>query len=387
MKNCLQKALAVQNETVGHRRYLHENAEVGFDVPKTTDYIYKQLTGYGYVPKKMPKGGVIAEISPKEGDRDGFILLRADIDGLKMQEESGLPFACKSGHMHACGHDMHAAALLATAKLLKQEHLHCPVRLLFQPAEEILQGGKYAISKGVTKGVKSAFSLHVLSGVEMPVGQVMLSGAGVIAPSADMFTIRIQGKSCHGAIPHDGVDGMAAASAVLLALQNLSAKEIPLGKGLLTVGSFHAGDNPNVIAGEATLQGSCRAFDEKTRAFVKGRIRQIVKGIAASYRAKGTVVFFGGCPSLLQDERLLLDMRKNLEKELGKEKVILADGDKRAGGSEDFAYISREVPSLLVSVSAAQKGGGQPLHHPKVLFDEDCLPTCVATYLAFALQG
>ncbi len=388
MKELLSAAKAVYQETVAHRRFLHEHAEVGFDLPQTTDYIYEKLKEYGYQPKKLDKGGVIAEILPKDGGREGFILLRADVDALKVKEESGLSFACKSGRMHACGHDMHAASLLGAAKILQaqKEKLHRPVRLLFQPAEEILQGGKYAIDCGVTEGVACAFALHVLSGAEVPVGKVACSAAGVSAPSADMFEIEIKGKGCHGAMPHEGVDALAPAVAVWQALQGIVAREIPVGEGLLTVGSLQSGESGNVISDRALLKGSCRAFEEPVRAFIKRRIDEIAKNIAKGYRARAKVRFFGGCPALLQDKKLLEKWSAALGKTLGEDKVSVAQtAVKKISASEDFAYISEAVPSLLVSVSAAQNGGGYPLHHPKVIFEEEALLTAVAAYATVAL--
>lgn len=383
----MKKAWAIQEETVAHRRYLHERAEVGFDTPLTMDYIDKTLKGYGYRPKRLPKGGIIAEIGKKEGGRDEFILLRADVDGLKMVERSGLPFACKTGHMHACGHDFHASSLLSAAKLLIKERLSNPVRLLFQPAEEVLEGAKYALEKGVCDDVVAAFSLHVLSGVDIPVGKVLCAGAGVLAPSADTFEVRITGKGCHGATPYQGVDSLATATTITQALIEMIAKEIPIGEGLLTIGKLEGASAPNVISGEVIVGGSCRAFDEEVRAFIKRRVAQIAKGIATAYRAQAKVRFFGGCPCLVQDRDLLEKTKKTFCEGLGKEGIISAAEDgRKMGASEDFAYISAAVPSVLVSVSAAQKGGGYPLHHPKVVFDERALPTCVASYLAFATQ-
>ncbi|MBQ8427766.1 MAG: amidohydrolase [Clostridia bacterium] len=387
MKSIWEESLSVQAEVIKHRRYLHEHAEVGFDLPKTTEYIYNQLKKYGFLAKKMKKGGVIAEIPAKDGGRDEIILLRADVDGLKIQEESGLEFACPNGRMHACGHDMHAAALLGAAKLLKNKRLPCSVRLLFQPAEELLQGGKYALSQGVAERVKCAFSLHVLSGVEAPVGTILLPVAGVTAPSADNFTLSFTGKSCHGATPQEGVDAIAAANAVWQGLQTLVAREIATGDGVVTVGGFQAGESPNVISEKAVLQGTCRTFDDATRAYLKKRIREMTKWVSQAYRVRGETRYSGGCPCLRQDEKLLESAKRSWTESWGKEKVSATfSTQKRVGASEDFAYIAEAVPSLLISVVASQKGGGYPLHHPRLVFDERALSTCVACYLSFAIQ-
>lgn len=386
--NCLRAAQEMEQEIVRHRRTLHRCAETGFDVPETTAYIDDVLKGYGYQPKRLKKGGIVAEISPKEADRDGFILLRADIDGLKMKEESGVEFASENGNMHACGHDMHAAALLGAAKLLRerQEKLSVSVRLLFQPAEEILQGARYALDAGVADGVRAAFSLHVLAGLDVSVGKILFSGAGEVAPSSDYFQVAVKGKSCHGGAPHGGVDALLTAADILLRLQTVIAREVPCGKGVLTVGTLQGGDSPNAIAGECKFQGTLRAYDEQTRTFMKKRLKEIAGLTARSYRAAARVSFSGGCPSLYQDKNVLRATREAFEKEFGTSQIVSAEqGGVMRGGSEDFAYISRAVPSVTVSVSAAE--GGVPLHNPRLVLDEQALCVCTAAYLTFALAG
>ncbi len=380
----IEEAKRCQKETVKHRRYLHENAEVGFELPKTKKYIVETLEGYGYQPKMLKNGVIVAEIAPKEDTRAGFTLLRADMDALKMREESGLPYACTSGNMHACGHDMHTAALLTSAKILSKnrEKLPRPVRFLFQPAEEILEGGAAAVREGVCQGVERAFALHVVSGVPFACGSILFSGEEISAPSADVFEIGLTGKSCHGASPHEGVDAIVPAQAICVALQARS-KEIPLGEGLITVGYLSGGSSGNILAGQAVIKGTCRAFDEEIRAYIKDRIREIVRGIAKAYRVKAKAIFSGGCPGLRQDKEVRAQCLTSFQKAFGEMVVDLSDEKRRVGASEDFAYISREVPSLLVSVSAGGENA-YPLHHPRIVFDEKALSVCVATHLLFA---
>ncbi len=357
------------------RRALHERAETGFALTETKRYIKEQLQALGYVPKDCGKAGIVALIG-KETKR--CVLLRADTDGLPMYENTGLPFACKRGNMHACGHDMHAAMLLGAAKLLKEKEreLKGCVKLLFQPAEEILEGAKDCIEAGVLNDPKpqAAFALHVSTGNDLPTGTVVLSSRETSAPAADYFEIKIKGKSCHGATPDKGIDALVAAAHILLALQTLPAREQAVENPfVLTVGTLQAGSAGNAIAENAQMQGTFRAYDETTRAYIKDRIKEIAKNTAKSFRASASVRFLGGCPTLKNDLKLVDFAETEIKTLFGENSVVKTDG--RGGGSEDFAYFSHEVPSLLLVIGAGEKKKGfeYPLHHSKTDFDEAAL--------------
>ena len=390
MNELLKDAKRLEKELIEHRRYLHENAECGFDLIKTTAYIKKQLTDMGYTPRKCGKAGLIAEV----GKGKKRVLLRADMDGLPIEEKSGVSYACKNGNMHACGHDMHAAMLLGAAKLLKEKEgaLKGGVRLLFQPAEEVLQGAKDCIKAGVLEGVSCAAMLHVLTALDIPMYEVIVSSEGVSAPAADYFSIEVKGKGCHGSSPWKGVDPLTAAAHILLGLQALSARELsPMQTAVLTVGSIQTEAAGNAISDTAILHGTLRAFDEEVRAFVKERMEWIAKKTAQAFRATARVKYGGGCPTLINDgklSRLALEGAKSL---LGGEKVCTSkelggDVRQREGGSEDFAYISHAVPSVMIALAAGErsKGFAYPLHHPKAKFDENALATGAALYAAVA---
>ncbi len=384
----------MQEDLVAWRRYLHEHAEVGFDLNKTTDFIKGELEKMGCAPQKCGRAGLVATL----GEGKHTFLLRADMDGLPVKEKTGKSFACKHGHMHACGHDMHAAMLLGAAKLLKgrEWELGGKVRLLFQPAEELLEGAKDVIEAGVLKGVDGAMMIHVLTNVELPVGTVIVA-KGVSAPAADYFTIEVKGKSCHGSTPWKGVDALTVAARILLALQEISARElVPATPFVLTVGSLQGGVAGNVIADYAVLKGTLRAFDEGTRTTVKKRIEEIVKGMAQTFRARVKVSYEGGCPTLVNDEKLAVFAEKVGKELLGENCVFNSqtlggDTKEKSGGSEDFAYISHEIPSVMAAIAAGEtkKGYAYPLHHPKVDFDEDALCVGAAFYaqVAFGVCG
>lgn len=390
MERLLQDAKKLQKDLVEHRRYLHQNAEVGFDLTKTADYIKEQLKNMGFTPKEVGRYALTAEI----GKGKPAFLLRADMDGLPIEEQTKEPFACKSGHMHACGHDMHAAMLLGAAKLLKEreKELKGRVRLLFQPAEELLEGAKTAVENGVLTNPKidGAMMLHVLTGVPLDTGCVVVAH-GVSAPAADYFTVEVQGKGCHGSTPWKGVDASAVAAKILLGFQEITAKEVSFATpSVLSVGNISAGTAGNVIADSAILKGTLRTFDEGVRAFIKTRIEEIVKYTAKAFRAKAKVKFGGGCPSLLNDGKLsalALQTAEELLDEKAFSSVEMGNSEEK-GGSEDFAYISREVPSVMLALSAgnSKEGYAYPLHHPKARFDERALYIGSALYAAVALK-
>ncbi len=390
MEELLKNAKKMQAELILHRRYLHENAECGFALTKTLAYVEKQLKGMGYTPKKCGKAGLIVEVGKgKKG-----VLLRADMDGLPIAEKSGLSYACKDGNMHACGHDLHTAMLLGAAKLLKanEGRLNGNVRLLFQPAEELLEGAKDCIKAGVLEGVDHAVMLHVLTALDIPMGEVIVSSEGVSAPAADYFSIEIKGKGCHGSSPWKGIDPLTVAAHILLGLQALSSRELsPMQTAVLTVGSIQTGEAANAISDAALLHGTLRAFDEDVRSFVKGRMETLVKRTAQAFRASARVQYGGGCPTLVNDGELSELAYKAAKGLFGKGAAFTSaelGGDVRqnGGGSEDFAYISHAVPSVMIALSAGERSKGfvYPLHHPKAKFDENALPIGAALYAELA---
>lgn len=391
----LTEAKAMEAEILAHRRWLHAHAETGFDLTNTLPYVQNVLEEMGYTPIPCGRAGLVATV----GQGDSVLLLRADMDALPIQEESGVDFACHDGRMHACGHDMHTAMLLGAAGILKkhESELRCTVKLMFQSAEEIFEGSADMIEHGVLENPKvdAAMMIHVTAGVPLPAGTVIVSAPGVSAPAADYFTVRVQGKGCHGSAPQNGVDPITAAAHILIALQEIQARELAASdEAVLTVGIFHGGTAENVIADGATMGGTIRTYDEGTRAYLKERILQISQGIATAFRAEAEVTFGSGCPTLVNDAALCNQVAGWLKSLLGPGKVLTTaplspDGKpSRGGGSEDFAYISQKVPALMLALCAGEpdKGFLYPQHHPKVRFDEDALTTGTAVFAWSALQ-
>ena len=391
----LQEAKALQEEIKSHRLWLHTHAETGFDLTETKPYVKSALMKMGYTVQECGKAGLVTTVGKPGGK---VLLLRADMDALPIAEEADVDFACQNGRMHACGHDMHTAMLLGAAKILKahESELDGMVKLMFQPAEEIFEGSKDMIASGVLENPRpdAALMIHVAAGMLLPAGTVVVSAPGVSAPAADYFTIRVHGKGCHGSAPQNGIDPLTAAAHILIALQEIHARELSASdEAVLTIGTFHAGEAGNVIPDTATMGGTIRTYDEKTRAYLKERITAIAKNVAEAFRAGAEVGFGSGCPTLVNDKGLSETVTGYLKNLLGANRAFTTaelSGGKpaRGGGSEDFAYVSHEVPSLMLALAAGEpsKGYVYPQHHPKVKFDESVLSTGAAVFVDCALQ-
>ena len=381
----LKEAKEIESEIVSDYRSLHKMPETGFDLIKTSAYVKSRLDEIGIEHSECGKNGIVALI----GDRrdNGCMLLRADMDALPIKEEADVAFRSENCAMHACGHDAHTAMLLGAAKILKkhESELAGCVKLLFQPAEELLEGAKNMIEHGILENprVDAAVMLHVIVGTELKSGSVIISSGGVSAPSADYFQITVKGQGCHGSTPDKGRDPLAVACRIVTALDEIKAKELPISeRAVITVGCINSGNVPNVIPDSATIKGSVRAFNEDVRGYIKERINKIVSGIAGAFETEGKIDFYSGAPSLLNDEGLSNVVEALAKSTLSPELVKTSDLINReaernsrkseGAGSEDFAYISRSVPSVMIGIAAGnlKEGYIYPLHHPKVSFDE-----------------
>lgn len=346
-----------------HYENLHKIPETGFDLYKTKQYVKNALNELGYAVKESGRCGLYTEI----GSGEKIFLIRADMDAL--------PFSNRN--IHACGHDMHTAMLLGAAELLKasESKLKTKIRLMFQPAEEILEGAKDMIDSGILDGVNAAMMLHVMPNVPFKTGTVAIPSNGVSAPSADFFTITVKGQGCHGSSPWNGRDPITCAAHILLILQDIAYKEMSTDT-ILTVGAFNSGTAANVIPDTAILKGSCRCYDEKERNKLKIRIKSVCKNISEACETDADVIFDSGCPTLINDAVVRDNVKKQVTDLLGKNSLIEPSEISKTAGSEDFAYISQKVPSVMLALAAGNSEDGycHPLHHPDVKFDTEVLP-------------
>lgn len=399
-KQLWEEAAKLQETLVTDRRYLHAHAETGFDLKDTLAFVKKELQEMGYELVECGKAGLVALAGGKKPGK--VFLIRGDMDALPIQEQADVDFACPNGRMHACGHDMHTTMMLGAARLLKQheDEIQGTVKLMFQPSEETFEGSKDMIASGLLENPKvdAALMIHVMAGMPFEAGTVVVSSPGVSAPAADYFEITVRGKGCHGSMPNTGVDPLNAAAHILIALQEIHARELAMGdQAVLTIGTMNAGTAANVIPDSVVMGGSLRTFDEDTRSFMKERLIQISEGIAKAFRAEAEVTFGSGCPTLVNDKELAVCAEKYVKELMGKGRAFSAEelnamsnGEKssKTAGSEDFAYVSQEVPSIMLALAAGQpqKGYCYPQHHPMVKFDEDVLAGGSAVYAYTAMR-
>ena len=398
--NILQEAAAYQEQLVQTRRYLHSHPETGFDLKNTTEYVRKELIAMGYEPVMCGKTGIIALAGKKKSGK--VFLIRGDMDALPIKEESDVPFSSDNGKMHACGHDMHTTMMLGAARLLKSHEyeIEGTVKLMFQPAEEIFEGSDDMINAGVLNSpdVDAAMMIHVMAGLPIPAGTVISCDGGVSAPAADYFYIDIQGKGCHGSMPNNGVDPVTIVAHIITGLSEINSRELGLSdNAVITIGTINAGNAANVIPDTAHMSGTIRTYDEETRSYIKQRVSDIASNIASAYRGSASVTYGSGCPCLLNNPDLATCSAKYLNELLGPSRTFTATqlnamsgGGKasKSTGSEDFAYVSQKVPSIMFALAAGtpQDGYCYPQHHPKVKFDEAILSEGSAVYAYTAMR-
>ena len=383
----LQEASALQEEIKAHRLWLHTHAETGFDLTETKPYVKSALTEMGYAVHECGKAGLVTTVGKPGGK---VLLLRADMDALPIAEEADVDFACKNGRMHACGHDMHTAMLLGAAELLRahQSELNGTVKLVFQPDEEGFTGAKAMLKAGVLEAPKpqAAMALHVNSGT--PSGLV-LCGKGTFMAGCTLFRITVKGVGCHGAMPETGVDPINIAAHIYLALQEITARELPAKTpAIVTMGKFSAGHAPNIIPQEAVIEGTIRTFDRDVTALILRRIGEIADATARAFRGSASVEELASAPPLKNDEALTEQMARCAEMLFGEKSVYrLHEGGM---GSEDFASYTYELPCayLLLGAGTAQEDVryGKPMHNESVVFNENILPRGSALLAYGAMQ-
>ena len=367
---------------VALRRDLHRYPELSRQEDRTAAVISRFLHDLGIHHRTNIAGhGVVADIPGDSGVP--FVVLRADTDALPIQEETGLEFASvHNGVMHACGHDGHTTMLLGAAALLSQEKdLPAPVRLIFQPAEEKGTGAIAMIKEGVLEGAGLIFGGH-LDRHYRP-GTIVVS-EGPVNASSDNFAIEIIGQGAHGARPHESIDAVVVGSLMIMALQTIVSREIdPARPSVVSVGQFHAGTAPNVIAGQAKLEGTVRAQDPVVRRQLLSSVRRIAESIAQLHGAKIHVVVMEGTPPLVNLPETASLARRAAVEAVGEANVLPL---KTANmGAEDFSYYLERIPGAYVRFGSQVPGReGYPAHSSKFDFDEEALAVGAAYYRAIA---
>ncbi|MCP2164536.1 M20 metallopeptidase family protein [Goodfellowiella coeruleoviolacea] len=389
----IEAARALQPRTVALRRQLHRHPEVGLQLPATQTAVLHALEG---LPLRISTGTECTSVvAVLDGANPGpTVLLRADMDALPLTEETGLAYASETkGAMHACGHDTHTAMLASAARLLcsRRDALAGQVVFMFQPGEERDHGARLMIKEGVLEatGTKpsKALSLHITSGWR---SGVVRSRPGPMMASADELRIRVSGKGGHGGIPHDAIDPVPAAAAMVGALQTVVSRRVNVfDPVVLTVASIRAGTSTNIIPETAELVGTIRTLAETTRTFVHREVKRICQHVAIAFGCTAHVEIVRGYPVSVNDDTVGAHVV-----ELAKQVLGARCGEHSANpitGAEDFAYVLREVPGAIAFLGACPRGvdvgSAPPNHSNRVLFDEAAMEHGVALYAAFALDA
>ena len=383
--NFANRAAQLSDTIIADRRYLHQHAELSFQEHETTAYLVSELQKMGIpVITFEDYTGCIAVI---EGGKPGkTVMLRADIDALPIQENSGVDFeSVHPGVMHACGHDCHAAMLLGGARLLweQREQLQGTVKLLFQAAEEVFVGSHYYWDEGYLNDVDAAMGMHVWPSVKS--GQMVVKDGPLMA-SCDNFKLTVRGVSAHGSMPHQGKDAIVAASAIITNFQTIvSRSNDPRSTLVVTVGMVHAGTQFNIITDTAVMEGTVRAFSGECRDLAEERIRAIAEATAAMYGCTIELEYLRLEPPTRNDDPALNKVaRASACKLYGDE--ILVDAPS-VTGSEDFSYLMEKIPSSLFMFMGChdeESGSVHPVHNEKFRINEEILHKGAAQYAQFA---
>lgn len=364
------------------RRTIHRRPELGFEEHETASLVERELDSLSIAHRRVAETGIVAHIA---GAGPGKVAaLRADMDALPIGERSGVPFSSEvAGKMHACGHDAHTAMLLGAAHVLsRMNDLRGEVVLIFQPAEEGPGGALPMIEEGALDNPKvdAIAMLHVDS--RLDVGAIGVSPGGVSA-SADEFYVDVRGSGGHGGYPHTAVDAIPASAAIVLALQNVVARETdPLASAVLTVGTIEGGYRNNVIADEVRLSGTLRAHDSTVRDELESRLRRIVSGVASAYNVATEIRVIRGYPPVRNDDALA----RNFSRYVREHSSLKVEEPAPTMGAEDFAYFAQRIPGLLVRLGVRSDAAGSthPGHSPHFRIDEAALPIGVRTLVLFA---
>src|SRR2546427_11576081 len=384
----LRDARAVLDDIIQLRRGIHRQPEVGLSVPRTQAAVLEALAGLGLdVGTGQRTTSVVARLT---GARPGpTILLRADMDALPMQEETGLPFASEvKGAMHACGHDAHTAMLVGAARLLagRRDSLAGSVLFMFQPGEEGYHGARVMIEEGLLDGTPpptAAFALHVTH--RLTAGAIAARPGPALA-SGDTLPIVGRGRGGHASAPHDCLDPIPIACEIVQAFQTLVTRRVNVfDPAVVTVAKIEAGTTRNVIPDTAQLLGTVRTVSEATRERVLEGVRRMADGIATAHGAEAAVELIRGYPVTVNDADFagfVLDTAREL---LGPEAAHAMSHPIMA--SEDFSYVLQRVPGAIANLSTRPADGSAfPNHSPRMRVNESALPAGIAMHVAVALR-
>jgi amidohydrolase len=369
----INSVAALTEEITVWRRDLHENPELMYDVHRTAAVVAQKLKDFGCdeVVTGIGRTGVVGVIRGRATASGRVIGLRADMDALPMDEITGLPYASKvQGKMHACGHDGHTAMLLGAAKYLAQtRNFNGTAIVIFQPAEEGGAGGKAMVDDGMMDrwGIQEVYGMHNAPGI--PVGQ-FATRTGPLLAASDFFNIIVEGKGCHAAEPHKGVDTLVVAANILLAFQSIVARNVdPMKSGVVTVGTFRGGQASNVVPQKAELIGTVRSLEASVRDLLQKRVTETAEGIARAYGATATVDYQRNYPVTVNHPKET-DFAVQVAREIAGADKVDPDISPIMGG-EDFSFMLESRPGNMIWIG---NGDSAACHHPAYDFADSAIP-------------
>ncbi len=390
-----EQARRLQPRTVALRRALHRRPELGLNLPRTRDAVVAELAD---LPVSVHHGrSVSSVVGVLDGARPGStVLLRADMDGLPLHEDSALPFRSEvDGAMHACGHDIHVAMLTSAARLLaaRREQLAGRVVLMFQPGEEGFHGARHMIDEGLLDRhgpggrPTTAFALHVSA--TLPAGELH-TRSGPLMAAADTIRVRVTGRGGHASAPHDALDPVPAAAAMVGALQTALTRRVDSHQpAVLTIAKIVAGTTNNVIPESAIMEGTLRTLSERVRGLLHEEIRRVCRHTALAHGCSAAVEIEPGYPVTVNDEGAARRMTDVAGAVLGHHRV--ATMPTPIMGAEDFSYVLQKVPGALAFLGACpprvDPTTAPPNHSNRVVFDESAMASGAAVYAALALDA
>jgi hippurate hydrolase len=371
----------LQPEIAAWRQDLHAHPELRYDVHRTAAFVAEKLKTFGCdeVVPGIGQTGVVGVIRGRAGDK--VVGLRADMDALPLEEETGLPYKSQNpGKMHACGHDGHTAMLLGAAKYLAEtRNFSGTAVVIFQPAEEGGAGALAMVKDGlITRfGIQEVYGMHNFPG--LPLGQFAIRPGAMMA-SADHITIDLEGKGGHAARPHLSIDTVLVGAQIVNQLQSVVARNVdPLEAAVVSICMFQAGHTDNVIPQHAQLRGTARALNDAVRNTLLARIEEVVQGTARLYGAKANITCTNGYPVLVNNDRQTEFAAKVAREIAGTDKVDTEVAP--VMGAEDFAFMLGERPGAFIFVGNGDSAG---LHHPAYNFNDEAIPTGTSYWVRLA---
>ena len=375
-------AEALAPALVAIRRDIHAHPELAFEETRTAGIVAAELARLG-IPHRTGVGrtGVLGVV---EGARPGPTLaIRADMDALPIHEETGLPFASTiAGKMHACGHDIHTATLLGVGAVLQDlaPMLAGRVLLVFQPAEEVLEGAAAMIADGAADGIDLALGFH--NQPDLPVGTFGFARGACLA-AADRFDLVVRGKSGHAAHPYAAIDPIVAAASFVAQAQTVVSREVkPIHPAVVTIGSFQGGATYNIIPERVHLKGSVRTLHTEARDTAEAAIRRLATGLEAAMRVTCALDYQRKVPPLVNDDRVLEPVLAAIRAQFGD---TPQEGEPSMG-SEDFAEFAARAPAFQLRIGSGAPGRDDRLHNAGYQPDEACIQLGVQALSRAALD-